>query len=140
MSIFWAILDNNSRWLKTKDYIYINFIILIMVDLTQAGTYISIIIAIVSLVVSIFWNQKLQKDQYKIQYRLIFVKEIYPPLAEDIRNSIILIHQYSQNNIVVDCLFNNLKKLYASEQIEFIKSDSPSLFNNLDCIIDLSLN
>jgi hypothetical protein len=106
-----------------------------MIDSTLLGTA-SIIIAFISLLVSIFWNQKLQKDQYKIQYRLIFVKEIYPPLAEDIRNSILLIHQYSQNKIIVDNLFKYLRKLYASTQIEFIKSDSPTLFNNLSCIMN----
>jgi hypothetical protein len=109
--------------------------------MTEAGfnfliLWSSFAISVGAFIVSIFWNQKLMKDQYKIQYRLIFVKEIYPPLMEDIRNSVRRIHEYSTSNIWSGLVFDELKKIYNSSQIEFIKRDSPVVYANLDRIMN----
>ena len=95
--------------------------------------YISIIISFLALAVSIYANYYLPKWQYKAQYRISVILDIFPKLLTDIRESIEkydyslkIYHPNPDMNY-----FSYLLEIYNSGKIEYIRIIDKKLYSNL---------
>jgi len=99
---------------------------------------ISLVISLVALVTTVIFNYIFRKRLIMTQYKLNYIKEIYPRLLTDIRICLTTYDEFKESGNILISRIQFLRSIYVDGRIEFIKSTNKKLYDNLE-ILDKNL-
>jgi hypothetical protein len=90
--------------------------------------------SIVSLIITFVFNYLLRKWEYRQEYKIKFIDQLYPDLIKELRNVIDEYNKLWIYSTKLDIKLNVLNDLFKSGRINYIKTIDLSLYNNLEFI------